>query len=375
MERAVILSAKRTANARAFKGSFAQVRSDTLGAAAVRAAVDASGVADADVDDVLIGCAMTEGPQGLNLGRQIGVLAGLPDSVAGATVNRFCASSAVSVGLAATSIQTGQADVIVAGGAESMSMIPMAGLTPELYPNPKLFAERPGFYLPMGLTAENVAKAYNISREDQDAFGVRSHNRAEAAAKAGVFAKQIIDVEGCAQDEGIRPGATYEATSQLRPVFRENGTVTAGNASQMSDGAGALVLASESYAEAHGLKPLGHVEGAAVAGVAAETMGIGPVPAVQKLLQRKGWSVDDFAQVELNEAFAAQALAVIRELGLDEDCTNPEGGAIALGHPLGATGSRLSTHLVHQLQGKDAMGLVTMCVGGGQGYALALHVY
>ncbi len=385
-QQAVIVDAVRTPVGKAFKGAFAKTRSDDLGAAAIRGLLGRSGVPAADVQDALIGCAMTEGPQGYNVARQVALLGGLPDESGAATINRFCSSSAYTIALADAQIRSGWDDVVIAGGVETMSMIPITGMTPELYVNPRMWKARQTYYNSMGETAEEVADRYDVSREDMDHWGVRSHNRAEAARRAGVFQHEIIpvDVPDAASstistiqhDEGIREGATYQATSQLKPVFRENGRVTAGNASQMSDGAAMAMLTSEHYANEHGLKPRARVVGAAVAGVPAEVMGIGPIPAVQKLLKQTGISLDEIKQFEINEAFASQTLASIRELGVPEEIVNPNGGAIALGHPLGATGGRIAAHIINNLhRNGGGYAIETMCVGGGQGYAIMFEVF
>lgn len=381
---AVIVDVVRTPIGRAFKGAFAKTRSDDLGAAAV-AGLLARTQAPADkVEDLLVGCAMTEGPQGYNFARQIGLLAGLPQEAGAATINRFCSSSLYAMALAHASIESGWNDCIVAGGAETMSLIPMTGMTPELYVNPLMLERRKTYYNSMGETAEEVAKRYGISREDMDAWGVRSHNRAEAAQDAGGFAGEIVPVTipgpggsvEVSKDEGIRRGATLEATRQLKPAFREGGVVTAGNASQMSDGAAMALMTSARFAEENGLKPKARLLGAAVAGVEPEIMGVGPIPAVRKLLAQTKTRLEDVDQFEINEAFASQVLACIRELGVPEDIVNPDGGAIALGHPLGATGARIASHIVNRL-GRSGGGLAieTMCVGGGQGYAALFEVY
>lgn len=381
---AVIIDAVRTPVGRAFKGVFAKTRSDDLGAWAIEGLVSRTGVKPAHVEDLLVGCAMTEGPQGYNVARQIGLLAGLPQETGAATINRFCSSSLYAMALAHATIESGWNDCIIAGGAETMSMIPMTGMTPELYVNPRMWERRKTYYNSMGHTAEEVAKRYKITREEMDAWGVRSHNRAEAAQKAGAFDAEIVPVTvpgpdspiTVRADEGIRYGATLEATAQLKPAFGPGGVVTAGNASQMSDGAAMSLITSAKFAEEHGLKPRARLLGAAVAGVEPEIMGVGPIPAVRKLLKQTGVKLDDIDHFEINEAFASQVLASIRELGVPEEIVNPEGGAIAIGHPLGATGTRIASHILSSL-GKKGGGLAieTMCVGGGQGYAALFEVY
>ena len=382
---AYIVSSVRTAIAKAPRGKLRNMRSDDLGAIAVKAALER--VPDLDlnqVEDVVFGCAFPEAEQGFNLGRVIAQRAGLPDSVAGMTVNRFCASGLQAIALSHQAIVTGQSDIIIAGGAESMSLIPMGGH--DMLPNPALIAETPKVYCTMGLTAENVAQMYEVSRTDQDAFALRSHQRAIAAIQAGRFDDEVIPVkiretlylDGQPQmvesslqtDEGPRIDTSLEALSRLPAVFRVGGTVTAGNSSQTSDGAAATILVSEAKLKEFKLRPLGRMLGFAVAGVPPEIMGIGPVVAVPKVLQRVGLSLDDIGLIELNEAFAAQSLAVIRKLGLNQDIVNVNGGAIALGHPLGCTGARVTATLLHEMKRRGVRyGLATMCVGGGMGAA------
>ncbi|GAB4438532.1 MAG: thiolase family protein [Anaerolineae bacterium] len=385
MQHAVIVSATRTAVGRAHKGALAHTRPEDLGAAVVGEAISrASGLDPAEIEDVIIGCAMPEGQQGLNLGRVVALRAGLPVSVPGQTVNRFCASGLQTIALASQQIAAGMGQVLVAGGVESMSAVPMTGV--QFRPNPWLVDHMPEAYLGMGLTAENVARDYGIGRAEQDEFAARSHDRALAAIAAGKFREEItpVAVEQVAvcngerasrtvtfdTDEGPRPGSTPAVLGKLRPVFHAAGSVTAGNASQMSDGAAAVVVMSLERAVALGLKPLGRLVSFALAGVRPEVMGIGPVAAVPKALKLARLSLADIELIELNEAFAAQALAVIRELGLDPDKTNVNGGAIALGHPLGATGAKLTTQLLYELKRRNArFGMVTMCIGGGMGAA------
>jgi acetyl-CoA acyltransferase len=382
----VIVDAVRTPIGRAFKGAFAKTRSDDLGAWAIEGLLKRTGLDPKHVEDALIGCAMTEGPQGYNVARQVALLGGLPDSSGAATINRFCSSSAYAMSVAHNTIANGQADCIVAGGVETMSMIPMVGLTPEQYVNPRMWDSRKTYYNAMGITAEEVAKRYRVTREDMDKWGVRSHNRAEQAQKNGLFDGEIVPVtvpgpDGkpvlVSKDEGIRAGATYEATSQLKPAFIPNGgSVTAGNASQMSDGASMSLIVSKQFADQHGLKAKARILGASVAGVEAEVMGIGPIPAVTKLLKQTGKKVSDLKQFEINEAFASQVLASIRALGVPEDIVNPNGGAIALGHPLGASGGRIAAHILNNLHRRGGgLAVETMCVGGGQGFAMLLEVY
>ena len=385
-QEAVLVDAVRTPIGRAFKGAFAKVRSDDLGAWAIEGLLKRTKADPRWVEDALIGCAMTEGPQGYNVARQVALLGGLPDESGAATINRFCSSSAYALALAHAQIEEGWSSCVVAGGVETMSMIPMTGMTPELYVNPRMWDRRKTYYNSMGLTAEEVAKRYKVTREDMDRWGVRSHNRAEAAQKAGLFDAEIIPVtvpgpDGkpvtVSKDEGIRFGATYEATSQLKPAFLPvGGVVTAGNASQMSDGAAMGLVTSRKFAEEHGLKPKARIVGAAIAGVEPEVMGIGPIPAVQKLLKQTNTKVSDLKQFEINEAFASQVLASIRALGVPEEIVNPNGGAIALGHPLGATGARIAAHLVNSVHKKGGgLAVETMCVGGGQGSAILWDVF
>ncbi len=386
MDDPVIIDAVRTPIGRAFKGAFAKTRSDDLGAWCIEGLLKRTKLDPKLVEDALIGCAMTEGPQGYNVARQVALLGGLPDSSGAATINRFCSSSAYAMAVAHAQIQQGWSECIVAGGVETMSLIPMVGMTPELYVNPRMWDRRKTYYNAMGLTAEEVAKRYTVTREDMDRWGVRSHNRAEAAQKSGLFDGEIIPVtvpgpDGrpvvVAKDEGIRYGSTYEATATLKPAFLPvGGTVTAGNASQMSDGAAMSLITSAEFAEEHDLEPKASIVGAAVAGVEPEVMGIGPIPAVQKLLKRTGVKLADIDQFEINEAFASQVLASIRSLGVPEDIVNPNGGAIALGHPLGATGTRIASHIINNLHRKGGgLAIETMCVGGGQGFAMLLEVY
>ncbi len=385
MPEAVIVDACRTPVGRAFKGSFAHTRSDDLGAAAIEGLLKRTDLDPKHVEDVLIGCAMTESVQGGNIARQVAFLAGIPETAGAVTINRYCASSAYALGAASAQVAAGQADCVIAGGIETMSMIPMAGLTEGPMVNPKLAKERPGFYDVMIKTAERVAKEYGVSREDADAFGVGSHNKAEKAQDGGVFDGEITPVvlsdeendtfQTVDKDEGIRRGSTVEAAAGLPAIFGDGFQVTAGNASQMSDGAGAMLVTSRSFAEEHSLPVKAVVKGAAVTGVAPEIMGIGPITAVRRLQQRTGFRYDELAQFEINEAFAVQALACIRDLGVPEHIVNPHGGAIALGHPLGATGARIAAHLVNHLHAKGGgLAVETMCVGGGQGYALLLDV-
>ncbi len=384
MGNAVIVAAARTAVGKAPRGSLHTVRPDDMAAAVIQAVIQRAGIDPEEVEDVILGCAFPEAEQGMNVARIAVLRAGLPETVAGQTVNRFCSSGLQTIATAAQQIMAGMGDVIIAGGVESMSMVPMIGH--KFMANPTLAQEHPGVYLGMGLTAENLARKYGISREDQDAFALRSHRRAAAAQDAGKFDAEIVPLPVTVRvgvgsqveeshfifdrDEGIRRDTSAEALARLRPVFHARGTITAGNSSQTSDGAAAVLLMGEEKARALGLKPLARFVSFAVAGVAPELMGIGPVAAVPKALGYAGMSLADMDLIELNEAFAAQALAVIRELGLDEERTNVNGGAIALGHPLGCTGAKLTVQLLHELARRDGQfGLVTMCIGGGMGAA------
>jgi acetyl-CoA acyltransferase len=374
LQQAVIVASRRSAVGKAGKGTLRNTRPDDLAAQVLRKTLDDLPALPKEIiDDVIIGCAMPEGEQGLNVARTIGLDAGLPDSSAAMTVNRFCSSGLQTIAIAAERIMVGAIECAVAGGVESMSMVPMGGNKAML--NPRLVNERPEIYISMGLTAENVARQFEISREDQDAFSLRSHQRALAAIEGGKFADEIVPVttgEGATfdTDEGPRADTTIEALGKLRPVFHVKGSVTAGNSSQVSDGAAATVVMSAKRAEALGLKPLARFVGFAVAGVAPEIMGIGPIEAIPKVLKQTGLSLSDIDVIELNEAFASQSLAVVRKLGLDEDKTNVNGGAIALGHPLGCTGAKLTATMLAELHRRQGRyGMVTMCIGGGMGAA------
>lgn len=382
----VIVAAKRTACGKANKGSLRFTRPDTLMGEVIRDLLkEVSAVKPDQIDDVYVGCAFPEASQGLNVARQCAILGGLPDSVPGVTINRFCSSGLQTIAMAAERIMAGGADIIIAGGTESMSLVPMGGLS--FQPNPQLAEERPEIYISMGLTAENVAKKYGINREDQDQFAKNSHDKAILAWEQGHFDKQItpiqvvhkyVTTEGeieennfeFKKDEGPREGSTLEALAGLRPVFKAGGSVTAGNASQMNDAAAGVIVMSREKADELGLKPLARYHGFAVAGVAPEIMGMGPVEAIPKVLKMCGLKIGDIDLVELNEAFAAQALAVIREIGIDPEKVNINGGAIAMGHPLGCTGAKLTTQILHDLKRLNKRyGMVTMCIGGGMGAA------
>ncbi|MDF2939538.1 MAG: acetyl-CoA acetyltransferase [Gammaproteobacteria bacterium] len=384
-----IVSALRTPVGKANRGIFRQVRPDDLAAHVIKGVMDqVPGVSPRDVEDVILGCAMPEAEQGMNVARIAALLAGLPDSVPGMTINRFCSSGVQSIALAADRIALGDADVMIAGGVESMSMVPMGGN--KLSANPKFFTENElvGIAYGMGITAEKVAEKWQVSRQDQDQFALESHQKALAAIENGWFQNEIlpysitsrtpdldsfkIDItESIADiDEGPRAGTNLEALAKLKPAFDKTGSVTAGNSSQVSDGAAAVLLVSERYLIQHRLKPLARFCGFSVAGVPPEIMGIGPIMAIPKVLKQTGITLDQLDWIELNEAFAAQSLAVIRELKLDRSKVNPEGGAIALGHPLGATGAILTAKLIHGLHRTNGRyGLVTMCIGTGMGAA------
>lgn len=385
MREAVIVAGARTPVGKAKKGSLATVRPDDFGALVVKETLKRAGGYDGPIDDLILGCAMPEAEQGMNVARNIGALAGLPDSTPAITINRFCSSGLQSIAYAAERIMLGSSEAIIAGGVESMSMVPMMGNT--IRPNARLAEEAPQYYMAMGHTAEQVASKYGVSRADQDAFAVRSHELAAAAIAAGKFKDDIVPVEvvkhfvdenNKAQvkkflfemDEGVRAGTSPETLAKLRPVFNVRGTVTAGNASQTSDGAGAVLVMDREVAEAQGLKPIAKFRSFAVGGVPPEVMGIGPIIAVPKALKLAGLTLEDIDIWEINEAFASQAIQVVRHLGIDIDKVNVNGGAIALGHPLGATGTILTLKMLSELkrQGKQ-FGVVTMCIGGGMGAA------
>ncbi|MRX72025.1 acetyl-CoA C-acetyltransferase [Bacillus lacus] len=385
MREAVIVAGARTPVGRAKKGTLAQVRPDDLGALVVKETLKRAGGYEGNIDDVIFGCAMPEAEQGLNMARNIGALAGLSHDVPGITINRYCSSGLQSIAYAAEKIMLGHADTVIAGGAESMSLVPMMGHT--VRPNVKLAESAPAYYMSMGHTAEQVAGKFGVSREDQDAFAVRSHKRAAAAIAAGKFDDEIVEVNVpvrtvgddhklqertiiFSKDEGVREGTTAEILAKLKPAFAAKGSVTAGNSSQTSDGAAAVMVMDREKAEALGLQPLAKFRSFAVGGVPPEVMGIGPVAAIPKALKLAGLSLSDIDLFELNEAFASQSIQVIRELGLNEDRVNVNGGAIALGHPLGCTGSKLTLSLIHELKRRnEQFGVVTMCIGGGMGAA------
>ncbi len=373
MPNAVICGYKRSPFTFANKGALAKTRPDDLAAAVVRALVDETRVKLDDIEDLLLGCAFPEAEQGFNLARIVVNLADLPVCVAGATLNRFCGSSMTTIHQAAAYIMAGAGQVYIAAGVESMSRIPMGGFNP--MPNPALFAKYPQAYISMGETAENLAKKYGISRLDQDQFALTSQTRASAAAASGKFKDEIVPVGDVTADGCIRPDTRLETLAGLKTAFDEKGTVTAGTASPLTDGAAAVLVACEDYARAHNLPILARIKSFAAAGCAAEIMGIGPVPATQKALTRAGLTLDQIGLVELNEAFAAQSLSVLKELKIDSSKVNIDGGAIALGHPLGASGARITGKLASLMQrdGSVKYGLATMCIGGGQGTAIILE--
>ena len=383
MKEAVIVSAVRTAVGKAPRGTLSVVRPDEMAATVIRAALErAPGASAADVDDVIVGCAMPEGEQGLNVARIASIRAGIPVEASAVTVNRFCSSGLQAIAQAAEHIMVGSAEVAVAGGTESMSMVPMGGN--KVSPNPALVDSYPDVYLSTGLVAENHARLSGISRDAQDAFALRSHQRAVAAIESGRFEDEIVPLEfktvgdngrGTRSvrfdtDEGPRRDTSAEALAKLRPAFHAAGTVTAGNSSQTSDGAAAVLVTSADYAKAHGLTPLARFVAYATAGVPPELFGLGPVPAIKKVLKIAGLRLDQIDLIELNEAFAAQVLACLQELPIDPDRLNVNGGAIALGHPLGCTGAKLTATLLHEMKRRNSKyGIVTMCVGGGMGAA------
>jgi len=380
MPEAVIVDCLRTAVGKAPRGTLRNTRPDDLGAIVIRALLDRYPQAKDGVEDVILGCAMPEGEAGNNMARQSLLRAGLPDTVTGMTINRFCSSGLQAIALAADRIRSGGADILIAGGSESMSMTPAGGRRPA--PNPWFVDHWPEIYMNMGLTAERVQQKYKISREDADAFALRSHRKALAAQQRDHFRDEIVPVEvqtvtPCQteksmfqKDEGPRADTSLDVLSKLKPVFHAKGTVTAGNSSQTSDGAAAALMMSDTKARELGLKPKARFLSFATAGVAPEIMGIGPVYAIPRALALAGLKISDVEVIELNEAFAVQALAVIREAGLDEEIVNPNGGAVALGHPLGCTGAKLTATILREMERRNARyGMVTMCVGGGQGAA------
>ena len=387
MNEAVIVSAVRTPVGKAPKGSLRTVRPETLAVTAIGAALErAPGLDPAEIDDIVWGCAFPEGEQGLNVGRYIGLLAGLPESVPGVTVNRFCASGLQAIAFGAQAIMSGMADVILAGGTESMSCVPGGG-NKEMPFDDVAEVNPDAAYMVMGLTAENVASRFNVTREEQDVFAAQSHSRALAAQADGTFDDELVPVEVVNRrpgpdgtivetttmftaDEGPRPGSTPDVLAKLRTIFKKDGTVTAGNSSQTSDAGAAAVLMTAQKAAELELEPLGVFRSFACYGVDPGVMGIGPAYAIPKALKLAGITIDDVDLVELNEAFASQAVYCVRELGLDPDIVNVNGGAIALGHPLGATGAKLTATLLHELRRREGRyGVVSMCIAGGQGAA------
>lgn len=370
---AYLVAARRSAVGKAPRGVFRSTRPDEMGAQVLRQITESLPLPLHEIEDVLVGCAMPEAEQGLNIARNLVLHAGLPDSVSAATINRYCASGLQTISMIAERIMVGAIDVGIAGGVESMSLIPMGGHVTRMHP--AIVQQRPEIYINMGLTAENVAQRYQVSREDQDAFALESHRRALRAQEENLFAEEILPVlteEGHSvqTDEGPRADTSLEALQRLPPVFAARGSVTAGNSSQMSDGAAFAVLVSEEKLKEHNLTPIARYVSYAVAGVAPELMGIGPLEAIPLALKKAGLKLQDIDTIELNEAFASQALAVIRELGLDPQIVNPQGGAIALGHPLGCTGAKLTATALHRLQREQGRyALVSMCIGGGMGAA------
>jgi acetyl-CoA acyltransferase len=386
MKDAVIVSALRTAVGKAPRGSLKETRPDDMAGTVIRAAIERTPGLEPDmIEDVILGCANPEAEQGMNVARQASWLAGIPKEASAVTINRFCSSGLQAIAFAAERIMCGWADCIVAGGTETMSLIPMGGH--KISPNPTLVDTWPDYYLNMGLTAENLARKYSITREEADGFSLRSHQKAAEAISAGRFKDEIVPLKvktveldsngkratrefDFSTDEGPRADSSLEALAKLRPVFHARGTVTAGNSSQTSDGAAAAVVMSADRARELGIKPVARFVSFAAAGVSPDLMGIGPVAAVPKALKIAGLTLDDIDLIELNEAFAAQALSVIKELGLNQDKVNVNGGAVALGHPLGCTGAKLTATILNEMQRRGARyGMVTMCVGGGMGAA------
>jgi acetyl-CoA acyltransferase len=376
MKKIVIAGYARSPFTLAKKGELAAVRPDDIVAQVVRALVTRTGIAAGDVEDLLLGCAFPEGEQGLNVARLVGLMAGLPQSIGGATVNRFCGSSMTSIHYAAGAIQMNAGEVFIAGGVESMTRVPMMGFNP--LPNPQFGAAMPAAYMGMGDTAENVAAKWEISRREQEEFALRSQKLATSAQAAGKLKEEIVPITGrngeITEDGCIRPGTTLQGLADLQPSFKEKGVVTAGTSSPLTDGAAAVLVCTEDYAKSHGLDTLAAIRSVAVAGCAPEIMGIGPVAATRKALARAGLEAKDLDIIELNEAFASQSIACIRELALPPGRINIDGGAIALGHPLGATGARITgkaASLLKREKGKYA--LATQCIGGGQGVATILE--
>ncbi|AOZ91820.1 acetyl-CoA C-acyltransferase [Paenibacillus crassostreae] len=392
MKEAVIVSMARTAIGRSKKGSLVQTRADELGKVVLEAVINrAPGLRKEDVEDIIIGCAMPEGGQGLNFARIMSLYAGFPVTVPAMTINRFCSSGLQSIAFAAERIMLGNADIMIAGGVESMSHVPMTGF--KISPNPRIVEEMPEVYIGMGHTAENVAERFNVSREDQDRFAAQSHVKAARAIAEGKFKDEIVPIQVELKrvdengqvavtsfifdmDEGVRANTTVETLSKLKPAFKLGGTVTAGNTSQTSDGAAAVVMMSKEKADELGLKPLATFRSFALSGVEPEIMGVGPIKAIPKALQMAGITLEDVSLFEINEAFASQCVHVIRELGIDEEKVNVNGGAIALGHPLGCTGTKVTTTLINELRRRGGgYGVVSMCIGGGMGAAGVFEVH
>ena len=381
MPEAVIIDCLRTAVGKAPRGTLKNARPDDMAAAVFKRLLEKHPqISKGEIDDVILGCAIPEAESGMNMARIAALRAGLPETVPGVTVNRFCSSGLQTIAMAADKIRSGGAEIVLAGGSESMSLLPMAGN--KFAPNPWMVDNMPEIYMSMGLTAEEVARKYNISREDQDAFAYRSHRNALAAQAAGHFDEEIVPLEvetatlngsqksTFAKDEGPRADTSTEALAKLRPVFHATGSVTAGNSSQTSDGAAAAIVMSDRKARELGLKPMARFVSFAVGGVPPEIMGVGPVVAIPKALKIAGLKLEEIGLVELNEAFAVQALAVVRQAGLNMDTLNVNGGAVALGHPLGCSGAKLTATLLHEMPRRNVKyGMVTMCVGGGQGAA------
>lgn len=390
MREAVIVSAVRTAIGKAPRGKLKNTRPEQMGAEVIKALMERTpGFDPADIDDIIFGCSFPEAEQGMNVARMLALKAGLPDTVAGVTVNRFCSSGLESIAMGATRIMAGFADVYLCGGVESMSVVPMGGN--KVMPDPDLMEAMPEAYIGMGMTAENVVAKYNISREEQDEFSVASHAKAVKAIEEGRFKEQIVPINVTTNsmvngklveksfvfdtDEGVRAATTMESLGKLRPVFKAGGSVTAGNSSQTSDGASAVLIMSREKADSLGLKPMAIFRSYAVGGCPPEVMGIGPTVAIPKALKLAGITQDQVDVFELNEAFAGQALACISELGLDANKINPNGGAVALGHPLGCTGSKLTTQLMYEMKRQGARyGVVSMCIGGGMGAAAVFEM-
>ncbi|MGE6626688.1 acetyl-CoA C-acetyltransferase [Bacillus pumilus] len=385
MREAVIVAGARTPVGKAKKGSLKHVRPDDMGALCVKETLKRAGDYGGQIDDLIIGCATPEAEQGLNVARNIGALAGLPYTVPAITINRYCSSGLQSIAYAGERIMLGQAETILAGGVESMSQVPMMGHS--IRPNAHLAEQAPEYYMSMGHTAEQVAQKYQVTRQDQDAFAVRSHQKAAKALQEGKFSDEIVSVDVTerrvgeqyqleehqfkfSQDEGVRAGTTEEILSTLRPAFSTKGTVTAGNSSQTSDGAACVMMMDREKASSLSLQPLAKFRAFAVGGVPPEVMGIGPIEAIPRALKIAGLELKDIGLFELNEAFASQAIQVIRHLGIDEEKVNVNGGAIALGHPLGCTGTKLTLSLIHEMKRRnEQFGIVTMCIGGGMGAA------